>query len=177
MSYLESLPYPIMILSLLVYIPLRYFYRKKKQINTSFIKETIYVSFIFYLESILYFTIFSSIEKGTGEIIGVNLIPFQTIIQYMKLFQTDYLLHASVNIIGNIVVFIPLGIFIVLLKKHASFLYTTIVGLISSLSIEITQLILSSFNFMSRSFDVDDLILNTLGVSIGYFILAWKGKK
>jgi glycopeptide antibiotics resistance protein len=39
-----------------------------------------------------------------------------------------------------------------------------------SFSIEILQYVLAYFGYGGRAADIDDLILNTLGVVIGYFI-------
>jgi glycopeptide antibiotics resistance protein len=64
--------------------------------------------------------------------------------------------------------FIPSGMILpVVYKKRNSFGKVLITGAFISLGIEILQL-----PFASRASDIDDLILNTLGVAIGYGIYA-----
>ena len=75
---------------------------------------------------------------------------------------------ARLNIIGNVVAFIPFGIFLpVLSHRRIKLIATTLYSFILSLAIELTQLIT-----MVGSCDVDDLILNCLGGLTGYIIYA-----
>lgn len=70
------------------------------------------------------------------------------------------------NLFGNIVLFMPLGILISLLKEGKNnFLKAVFFGFIISLTIECSQLFIDY-----RIFDVDDLIFNTIGYIMGYFI-------
>ncbi len=92
----------------------------------------------------------------------VNLIPFVNIFDYDS--KRDLLL----NVIGNTAMFIPSGIVLpIIYKKLNSFWKVVAAGAMISLCIEIIQL-----PFSVRASDVDDLILNTLGVVIGYGIYA-----
>jgi len=92
----------------------------------------------------------------------VNLIPFVNLLDYES--ARDLLL----NIIGNFAMFIPTGIVTPILYRHLdSFKKTVLTGFLISLSIEIIQL-----PFAVRASDIDDLILNTLGVMAGYGIWA-----
>ena len=93
----------------------------------------------------------------------VQLVPFTTI---HKMFtQVDDFKYFSVNIIGNIFVFIPfgfLGIFFEKLKK-AKFLFP--VFILGICFIEFLQFI------TKRGYaEIDDVILNTMGVAIGFWI-------
>ena len=92
----------------------------------------------------------------------INLIPFVNLLDYES--KRDLLL----NLIGNCAMFIPTGILTPVLYKHLdSFKKTVLTGFLISLSIEILQL-----PFAVRASDVDDLILNTLGVAVGYCLYA-----
>ena len=78
------------------------------------------------------------------------------------------------NLIGNIFAFSPIGFFVpIIYKKWEKFewIHCIVVTFLLSLIIETTQLILKI-----GVFDVDDLLLNTLGGLIGYifFILVRK---
>lgn len=92
----------------------------------------------------------------------VNLVPFVRLFDYAN--RRDLLL----NVIGNAAMFIPSGIVLPILYKNLdSFWKTVTAGALLSLCIEIIQL-----PFSVRASDVDDLILNTLGVAVGYGIYA-----
>ena len=92
----------------------------------------------------------------------VNLIPL------VHLFDYDSARNIIWNVVGNMVMFIPSGIILpVVYKKLNSFHKVVAAGAFISLCIEILQL-----PFASRATDIDDLILNTLGVAVGYGIYA-----
>ncbi len=72
----------------------------------------------------------------------------------------------QMNIIGNITMFIPVGIVWPLcFKKLDNVLEVVLAGLGFTGFVEITQLL-----FYERNTDIDDIILNTLGVFIGAII-------
>lgn len=122
------------------------------------------------MESLLYLTVFPSNDVNRSDWVSVNLIPFNTIENYLFLFSYGSISIASINLIGNIIVFVPMGVLLVLLDSKISFKKMFMIGFASTLIIELIQLILSFFKLLSRSFDVDDIILNTLGVIVGYFL-------
>ena len=71
------------------------------------------------------------------------------------------------NLIGNIIGFVPFGFMLPLLSKRLLSLKIIVVATFCiSFSFEIIQLV-----FMLGSFDVDDLILNTVGGILGYLII------
>ncbi len=72
-----------------------------------------------------------------------------------------------INIIGNIAMFIPVGIvWPICFRKLDSIKKTVAAGMVFILFIELTQLLCPE-----RHTDIDDLILNTSGVAIGACIL------
>ena len=92
----------------------------------------------------------------------VNLVPFVNLCDYDS--RRDLLL----NVIGNPAMFIPSGIVLpIVYKRLNSFWKVLAAGAGISLCIEILQL-----PFSVRASDVDDLILNTAGVIVGYGIYA-----
>src|SRR5699024_2144454 len=97
-----------------------------------------------------------------------NFIPFKTIFYYL-FSATDMSFSVRVaNLAGNVIGFIPFGFLVPILSKR--FLNLKIITLATfclSLAFELTQLI-----FRFGSFDVDDLILNTLGGVLGYFVIS-----
>ena len=100
----------------------------------------------------------------------MNLVPFRTIMSYILRYidyqDADLLL---VNVVGNIVMFMPWGFGLVLLWKRKQRLYSVILHALGlTVFIEFVQL------FVGRSVDVDDVILNFMGSCFGaalYFLL------
>ena len=72
----------------------------------------------------------------------------------------------AINIIGNVVGFVPVGFLVSVLtpNRHKGWIALAI-GFAVSLTIEILQL-----SFVIRVFDVDDLLLNSLGAWFGFLI-------
>ena len=90
----------------------------------------------------------------------VNLFPL------MNLFDYDNKRDLLLNVIGNVAMFIPSGIVLpIIYKRLNSFVKVILAGGGISLCIEIIQL-----PFSVRVSDIDDLILNTVGVIMGYGI-------
>jgi glycopeptide antibiotics resistance protein len=85
--------------------------------------------------------------------------------------KRNYMLgHSLENILGNIILFVPLGIFLPLLSaRFYSLKKVLITAFFCSLSIEVIQYI-SVFWRSYRSVDIDDIILNTLGAFLGFII-------
>ena len=101
-------------------------------------------------------------DASTAFPFRVNLIPF------VNLFDYDSRRDLLLNVIGNTAMFIPSGIVLPIIYKKLNNIWKVVTaGMLISLCIEIIQL-----PFSVRASDVDDLILNTLGVVIGYGIYA-----
>lgn len=74
--------------------------------------------------------------------------------------------EAFINLSANIFAFIPMGFFLpVLWAKMRKFAYCVFTGTCIILSVEILQL----FSLLG-SFDIDDYILNILGVGLGFLL-------
>ena len=99
---------------------------------------------------------------------SVNLIPFSSIGGYIFGDAEGVGRFAFGNIIGNIVIFVPLGAFLPLFKKDKRVLVNFLIISGTSLLVELIQGLLAI-----GTFDIDDLILNSLGGLVG--ILAYKG--
>ena len=88
----------------------------------------------------------------------VNWVPFIKLLDYDN--RRDLLL----NLIGNVALFIPTGIILpILFRKRSSFWRVLASGVLISLGIEILQL-----PFAVRATDIDDLLMNAMGIAIGY---------
>jgi len=142
-------------------------YKKKQE---TFLQGFIQSSFLVYVFMVLtltgYFILFREIAAHgwwhrvllrvqTKE--RINLHPFLMFKQFRL---------ASTQVIGNLVMLLPLAIYIPLLFPRLSgFFRVFIICLCASISIELMQLITSV-----RSTDIDDVILNTSGAVIGYIL-------
>ena len=113
-------------------------------------------------------SLFDAIFFGWWEEIGIffnfgeiNLIP--TIVMCLS---GNYSLGSWVKemLIGNIIMFMPFGFFLPFIVKKISKKTAFIISLATPIVVEFLQL------FIGRSFDVDDLICNFLGITIGFVI-------
>lgn len=95
-----------------------------------------------------------------------NLVPFREIRRYLQYYRQIGAARVFLNLAGNVLGFVPFGALLPTLKNpRISGLRTVFLGFELSLLIEISQLVLRA-----GSFDVDDLMLNTLGCAIGFLI-------
>ena len=109
-----------------------------------------------------------SVKSGWNK---ANTVPFHTINRYYRngVVPTN---NARYNLYGNLIGFIPFGIFFPLLFRRMRHLLLTVpAGFCLSLLYEYTQ-VKTGLGY----FDVDDLLLNTAGVLVGY-LLFWVGSK
>jgi glycopeptide antibiotics resistance protein len=117
-----------------------------------------YVTYLLYL-------VFFSKYYGRGYFHrSYNLIPFKTIIEYM--FFSNNLNATVVNIVGNILAFVPMGFLVpIVFNRINKFKNIAILVLMVTISIEVTQFIIGV-----GTCDVDDVILNWIGGMIGFYI-------
>lgn len=137
--------------------------------NTTKHQKAGWVLFILYLLLLAYFLFFSeSFGRGSHADSGYayNLVLFKEIRRFIiyrkKLGMEAFLL----NIVGNVVGFMPFGFFLPVISRRSRHWYNTLLLSFSfSLCIEVTQLV-----FKVGSFDVDDMVLNTLGGLLGFIL-------
>ena len=73
-----------------------------------------------------------------------------------------------VNIFGNILAFAPFGFLLpIITPENRKWIKLALITFLFSLTIELLQLV-----FKVGIFDVDDLLMNTLGGLLGYFIFT-----
>ncbi len=65
-------------------------------------------------------------------------------------------------IIGNVLMFVPMGLLLPFILKKNRFFEVVRFGVTTILAIEIIQ------PFIGRSFDIDDILCNTMGVMVGF---------
>ncbi len=103
---------------------------------------------------------------------NVNFIPLYTLRQYLKMLLSSdraYLVrHAFINLAGNVVMFVPLGILLPgIWKSVRAFWKTMLWAVLTVAAVEASQ-----YATALGSCDIDDLILNIIGAAIGWCL--WK---
>ena len=98
-----------------------------------------------------------------------QLVPFNTIKQTLT--SLPAFLRQD---LGNIILLFPVPILIGFIKKHFSIKRTILFGVLVSFAIELLQLLINIITkYPAHVCDVDDLILNSIGVVVGVvFFLA-----
>jgi glycopeptide antibiotics resistance protein len=115
-------------------------------------KTAAYILFSLYLAAICFLVGFPNIA-GMRIVLSHNFIPLRGML-------TDI-----TNSYLNVLLFIPLGIFVPCLwPEYRSMMKTVGLGLMTSLGIEILQI------FTFRATDINDVITNVAGTMIGYLI-------
>ena len=104
---------------------------------------------------------------------AVNLVPLRTVKLYLRLIRRGMLTRlALTNLVGNLILFLPLGGFLPILFPALRRLWkTAAVCTLAIVAVELTQVLL-----LLGSCDVDDLILNLLGASAGYGLVKFLNK-
>ena len=146
---------------------------KNKRINIA--REIILFIFFVYFLFLLLLTIFkggriefsnqfnSFMYREHGLLGIINIVPIKETINTFMHSETG-MRNSLRNLIGNILVFMPLGFFIPLLFDKFNNLKKVLkVGCLSSLAIELSQLFVGS-----NVCDIDDVIYNTLGALAGF---------
>lgn len=88
-----------------------------------------------------------------------NLQFFRTISSY---FNPAYRIHSYLDFVGNILLLVPMGVYVYTLRKKRSVFLSSLFCLFCITLIESLQFILAT-----GSFDVDDILLNFLGALMG----------
>jgi glycopeptide antibiotics resistance protein len=97
----------------------------------------------------------------------VNVVPFETISVALR-YGLDW--QPGRVLVGNVLAFAPFGVFLPLIwPSRRSLISVVAAGLAISLGAEILQVALSvMMGTPYRVADVDDVIINVLGVALGY---------
>jgi len=116
------------------------------------------ITFIYYFILLFNMTIFARFNN----VVSYNLIPFKSILEVIS---NSSLYSIIINILGNLIIFMPLEYFLIELFKLNNFKLNFIISFSIILLCEFIQYI-----FKIGVFDVDDIILCVSGMMIFYFI-------
>lgn len=147
--------WPMIAIFLCVVIVVRIAYIITNHKKITLYKEVFGLIFIIYI--LLLFQML--IATDTNNFHGVNLKLFNEITRYK--FGTRLF---NINVFGNILIFVPFGLFISEYLNAKKVYSVFIVSLLTSASVELVQL------RIGRSFDIDDILLNVIGSILGYML-------
>lgn len=136
------------------------------------LRKLAWMLFIIYLLMMAYFLFFSEYlnRGGMGTVYRYNLTLFQEVKRSFWCFRAGDYRYFLLNLIMNVVAFVPFGFFLPLLsskRKKRKLIYVVLSVLQFTCVIEILQLVLKV-----GIFDVDDILLNTVGGFIGYILFC-----
>lgn len=124
----------------------------------NFNRTVLYTIFAIYLSAVYHLVGLPTIQFLEFDV-NLNLIPVVGMIEDLK------------NTALNVILFVPLGVMLPFLwKKYRAMKSTLLFGFGMTLTIELLQLL------TFRATDINDIIANTLGTIIGYFIFAVMAK-
>lgn len=148
-----SWPTLVIVMTIVVILRVTYIMTSDKR-KFCLYEEIFELLFLAYL--VLLFQLVTSQDLPGG---GTNLMPFKEILRYEVGSKAFYQ-----QVFGNILLFIPLGYFATSYCKIKGLGTITLVSLLSSLTIEVTQ------HYIGRTFDIDDIILNVVGGIVGFLL-------
>lgn len=149
---------PMLLIFTVVISSIRIVYLKVNREKFILYKEFFALLFMIYILILFYVVTY---QDPISSYIGTyNLMPFKEMFRYHIGTPLFYK-----NIIGNLIIFMPFGLFVSSYLKTKKFSIILILAIISSLTIEFAQRLI-----IGRVFDVDDIILNVVGSIIGYLV-------
>ena len=146
--------WPMVFIFTIIIVSIRIVYLISNKKKIIFYKELLMLFFIIYILLLYYIVTFQDNNYGTN-----NLVPFKEIFRYSitsKLFIK--------NVIGNVLLFVPLGIFCAYYINNKKVYIIIFLSILISSSIEFAQY------KIGRTLDIDDVILNTIGAVLGFFL-------
>ena len=167
---LNMLPY--MLIAIPFYLIVRVIILKKRNCKINWYHEAALFIFVIFIAGLASQTVIPKFEfdiSGNLSIVKdriheTNLIPFRVLPEtYREVFELGNISYFITNFLGNIVIFMPIGFFVPLLWNKSD-KAVVLTGFCCTFFIEFCQL------FLRRGTDVDDLILNTLGVTLGLLV-------
>ena len=125
------------------------------------------VLFLLYVVFLIYFLFLAEWYGRTGisEEYRYNLELFREIKRFIIYREQLGVFAVFANLAGNILIFVPYGFFISVASRERGCFKTLFFSIGLSLCVEIIQL----FTRVG-SFDVDDILLNTIGGVLGYIV-------
>ena len=132
------------------------------------LRRAVWALFLYYLALLLVLLFFGGLfhmDRAWGG--GVNLEPFHTIRNYWRYYQNTGSWVSIVNLLGNVLIMVPLGVLTPILFHTMRHCWTFLpLAALVSVGVEVLQ-----WRTATGAADVDDSILNFLGAFLGYFLV------
>lgn len=164
----------IYVLGFIIYIPIVAIYLRKKY---SLTKNLLISIFIVYLLLVIGVTLFPlpyqanllNDLRQSGHGLKGNIIPLKSIISIL---QNNPVHDMARQLLGNIILGIPFGfLYTITFNQRKTLVNTIIPGIIFTVLIEVLQFLIGQvIGYSYRVVDIDDVLLNTIGIIIGYFL-------
>ena len=171
---------PITIIVGIIYVIYRIIKIKKNKLSVNYFYEIVKFIFVCYLTGLINLVLVPSnlwshfwfyVKNGysTGDSLGwfsgsFNFVP--SLYKYLIKGELSIGTWIRDMLIGNMLMFIPMGIMLPLVFKNINKKNIFVIAILITLSIEILQPI------VGRSFDIDDIIMNFIGSIIGYLAVT-----
>ncbi|MCW4645246.1 VanZ family protein [Bacillus safensis] len=164
---------------LLVPLYLHMRYRKAKKHNRFiYLRTELVLACLFiYTNVLLYLTVFPNRFSAPRDQVSVNLLPLQSIYQNLHAYHHGYPNLVFLNLAGNILLFVPLGFFLYQAFRTMRWQKAVLGGFLLSTMIELLQWMFSQSGIITRSSDIDDILLNTLGTALGCIMQMYRKRK
>lgn len=170
-----------MVIAAVIYIPCRLLHLKRKRQVFADWHELFLFLFWIYVFGVFSQTVLPKLSMGfldNGEFYfevyvpprtAPNFIPFAT----LRLFwenrgnSLDWSAMSVVNLLGNLLLFLPIGFLLpAVYPRQRRFYRVFLLSFLGILGVEVLQY------FFGRVADVDDMLLNSIGIVIGYFLFT-----
>lgn len=157
---------PIALLTFVLYLV----YKRKTAPALSGPRLVLSALFPAYLAALLGLTLFAAMISDAYYILFYHQLPWPVgeggyrWFTFVYDFQVTFFQDFSAENLGNILLFLPFGILYPLFRQGSTWKRTLLMGVVTSLLIENIQ------PLMDRSFDLNDVVLNAVGVAISTFL-------
>lgn len=162
--------------------------KNRNKTKFSFKREVLLNVFFIYVLCLISVTFFPLRIGFNNDFNGVsvNLVPVINTVKEVTATINDPNLNSFMiniwikNIVGNMILLLPIGVLApILWVRFNGLLKTSLLAFFISLCIETLQLASGYIGNIGRAFDIDDILLNILGASLGFIFynVLTKNKK
>lgn len=139
-----------------------------REAGARYLRGALWALFLYYLailSVLLFFGGLFQLDRVWGG--SVNLEPFHTIRNYVRFYRNTGSPVSIMNLLGNAVIMVPLGVLLPLLFRSMRHFWTCLpLCALTAVGVEWLQWVTAT-----GAADVDDSILNFLGAALGYFLV------
>jgi glycopeptide antibiotics resistance protein len=139
---------------------------KNNNVSKEIIRFLKNISSILYFSTLIYIFFFARRRRHTTYN-ELNLVPFKNIIPETNSIHDFGSFNYNSNLVGNIIIFIPFSFILIEGFKVSKLSMVVLIAFIASFMVEFLQYI-----FKVGVADINDIILNTTGAVIGYYIYS-----